>query len=232
MFNMKKSKPKIKSVPNKQLTAEIYFPTVVYTIEKPEFLPDVKMVCESALTALKAANPQPDEIYPVYQTSNLLGDIRIHEFAQYIADTSWDILQSQGYAMDNIRTTITELWCQEHCKYSGMDEHVHGFGAQLIGFYFLEAPEGSSNIIIHDPRSSKRQINLPEENMSNATAASLAINFKPTPGFLFFANSWVPHSFGRHASEKPIRFIHFTIGVYTAENTNTASVPMPAAEIV
>jgi hypothetical protein len=223
-------KPKDNSEPNQQLTAEIYFPTVVYTIEKLEFLEGVKAIAESALMTLKATNPHPNELYPVYQTPTLLGDIRIQAFAQYIADTSWDILQSQGYAMDNIRTIITELWCQEHYKYSGMDEHVHGFGAQLIGFYFLETPEGSSKILIHDPRPSKKQINLPEQNMFNATAASLDINFTPKPGLLFFANSWVPHSFSRHTSEKPIKFIHFTIGVQTVEDTTT--VPMPTAEII
>jgi hypothetical protein len=217
-------------VSNQQLSAEIYFPTVAYSIDKPEFLPQVKAASESALTMLKIANPKVNDIYPLYQTPNLLGDMRIQEFAQYIADTGWNILQSQGYDMTNLRTTITELWCQEHYKHSGMDEHVHGFGAQIVGFYFLETPEDCSKIVMHDPRPSKKQINLPEANMFNATAASLAVNFTPRPGMLFFANSWVPHSFSRHAGEKPIKFIHFTLGVQAAEPA--VSAPMPSAEIV
>jgi hypothetical protein len=113
-----------------------------------------------------------------------------------------------------------------------MDEHVHGFGAQLIGFYFLETPEDCSKIVMHDPRPGKKQINLSEENIFNATSASLAINFTPKPGLLFFANSWIPHSFSRHASEKPIKFIHFTISSRAAEETNTTSTSTPTAEII
>jgi hypothetical protein len=49
--------------------------------------------------------------------------------------------------------------------------------------------------------------------MANVTYASNAVNFTPEPGLLFFANAWLPHAFSRHAAAKPIRFIHFTLGV-------------------
>jgi hypothetical protein len=158
-------------------------------------------------------SPQPDEIHPVYQTANMIGETRLHEMMKFITATGWNILQSQGYAMDNLSVYFMELWGHEHHKYSSMDEHIHGGNAQLVGFYFIDCPEESSHIVIHDPRPGKKQINLPEAAVGAPTYASTALNFKPEPGLLFFTNSWLPHAFTRNASEKPTKFLHFTLGV-------------------
>jgi hypothetical protein len=54
------------------------------------------------------------------------------------------------------------------------------------------------------------------------------INFTPKPGMLIFANSWLAHSFTRHAADLPIKFVHF--------NLSTISVPqacaIPQAEVI
>jgi hypothetical protein len=105
------------------------------------------------------------------------------------------------------------MWTQEHHKHSAMDAHVHGYGSQIVGFYFLETPEGGSNVVFHDPRAAKVQIDLPEQDMNNATPASKMINFTPKPGLMIFANSWLMHSFTRHAAELPIKFVHFNLTV-------------------
>jgi hypothetical protein len=108
-----------------------------------------------------------------------------------------------------------------------MDQHIHANGAQLVGFYFIDTPENCSRPVLHDPRMGKVQVNLPEGNMQNVTPASNMVNFEPKPGLLMFTNSWLPHSFTRHGSDEPIRFIHFTIGV----NYNQMCKP-PAAEVI
>ena len=118
------------------------------------------------------------------------------------------------------------MWTQEHYKHSSMEQHVHGYGAQIVGFYFLEVPEGSSRVIFHDPRAGKVQNDLPERDPNNASIASRMINFEPKPGLLMLTNSWLAHSFTRHASDKPIKFVHFNLNVQPA---NAAS---PAAEVV
>jgi len=83
--------------------------------------------------------------------------------------------------------------------------------------------------MFHDPRGGKVQINLPETDMSNATPASNTINFAPEPGMLIISNAWLPHSFGRHGSEKPIKFVHFNLSVrYNPPHTCAA----PAAEVI
>lgn len=211
-----------------QLQGWNYFPSVIYTIEKPEFLETIKEVSNERLKAAKA-NRKIDPIYPVMMTDNLFTDPRMAEFNQFVGQTSWNILQSQGYAMDNLNTSFESMWTQEHHKHSLMEQHVHGFGAQLIGFYFLEVPEKSSQVIFHDPRAGKVQGAIPEANMSMVTAASNAINFTPKPGLLMFANSWLPHSFGRHAANKPMKFVHFNMIVQLAQ---PVSCPAPAAEVV
>jgi hypothetical protein len=110
-----------------------------------------------------------------------------------------------------------------------MDQHVHGYRSQIVGFYFLETPEGGSNVVFHDPRAGKVQIDLPEQDVGMATAASKMINFTPKPGMMIFTNSWLAHSFTRHAAELPIKFVHFNLNVIPAPQ---AACPLPAAEIV
>jgi hypothetical protein len=65
--------------------------------------------------------------------------------------------------------------------------------------------------------------------MNMATPASKMINFTPKPGMMIFANSWLSHSFTRHAADKPIKFVHFNLTVIA--QPQVCAVP-PAAEIV
>jgi hypothetical protein len=109
-----------------------------------------------------------------------------------------------------------------------MDEHIHANGAQITGFFFLETPKDCSKVVLHDPRPGKKQINIAETNSQNATAASTAIVFAPTPGMILLTNAWLPHSFSRHGAAKPIKFIHFTLGV----QYHVPSSPVPAVEII
>jgi uncharacterized protein (TIGR02466 family) len=213
-----------------EIMVEAYFPALVYTLQKPEFLANVKQVCLDALETRKKVQSQLDELYPAYMTDNLFNDVRITDFAKFVAETAWNILEGQGHFTQGMTTVFQELWCQEHYKHSAMDEHIHGRGAQLVGFYFIDTPENCSRPVLHDPRSGKTQINLPEADMSKVTPASDKVNFQPKPGMLIFTNSWLPHSFSRHGSDEPLRFIHFTIGVQYAEPQQAC--PAPTAEVI
>ena len=62
-----------------------------------------------------------------------------------------------------------------------------------------------------------------------ATPASKMINFTPKPGMMIFANSWLAHSFTRHAAELPIKFVHFNLTVIS--QAKTCAIP-PAAEVI
>ena len=202
-----------------------YFPSSVYVAQKPEFLESVTEVSEEALSKI---THDVHELYPMHNTDNYVGDPRLVEFVKCLWQNGWDILQSQGYAMDNFNVVVDAVWTQEHHKHSLMEQHVHGGGSQLVGFYFLETPEGCSRAMFHDPRGGKVQISLPEANMGNATPASNIINFLPEPGMMLISNAWLPHSFGRHGSDKPIKFVHFNLSVQYAPQVCSTS----AAEVI
>jgi len=214
-------------VQNTQLQVAYHFPCPIYLIERPDFLEVVNTVSEEALATAKKEQTL-NEIYPVHMTGSYFGDPRMASFSEFVGATAWNILNEQGYAMQDKVVQFTEMWTQEHHKHSAMDQHVHGFGSQIVGFYFLETPENCSKVVFHDPRAGKIQINLPEQEVSNATLASKMINFDPKPGMMIFANSWLAHSFSRHASEQPIKFVHFNLTVIQQPQ----SCPAPAAEIV
>jgi uncharacterized protein (TIGR02466 family) len=208
-----------------------YFPSVIYTIDKPEFLDSIEPVSQEYLDVSRN-NQQFNDIYPVYQTQSFQTDPRVTDFVRFIGQTSWDILAGQGYNMAPLHTFITELWCQEHLKFSGQEEHLHGHGNQISGFYFLQVPDDAPRTAIFDPRPAKQYANLPETDMSKATYASHAINFLPKRGQFMFMNSWLPHGFTKNPSEQPFRFIHFNIGIIPAPvNQQTPQTPMQQSQV-
>lgn len=197
------------------------FPSIVVTAFKPEFLEAVNAVSDEQLAQ------QPDdinEIYPAKMSGDFSQDPRLADFCTFIGKSAWEILRNQGHDMQNASTFFTEMWTQEHHKHSLMEQHVHGNGAQLVGFYFLETPENCSKALFYDPRPGKVQINLPEADMSEITPASNMIGFEAKPGTMIFANSWLPHGFTRHGSDEPIKFVHFNINVEYA--------PAQTAEVI
>jgi uncharacterized protein (TIGR02466 family) len=215
-------------VQNTQLQVAYHFPCPIYLIERPDFLDVTKEVSEEALEVQRKQRTL-DDIYPVYMTGNYFNDPRMDKFSEFVGATAWNILNEQGYAMQDKAVQFTEMWTQEHHKHSAMDPHVHGFGSQIVGFYFLETPENCSRVVFHDPRAAKVQIDLPEQDMNMATPASKMINFEPKPGLMIFANSWLMHSFSRHAADLPIKFVHFNLTVIPTQQT--CNIP-PPAEIV
>ena len=212
-----------------QLKVAHYFPTVIYTIERPDFLESITLVSEEALAVQRDAHGIND-IYPMVMSSSYFADSRVKDFAEFVGATAWNILSEQGYAMQDKMVQFTEMWTQEHHKHSSMDQHVHGYGSQIVGFYFLETPENCSRVVFHDPRAGKVQIDLPEQEEQMATPASKMINFTPKPGLMIFANAWLAHSFTRHAADQPIKFVHFNLTVGMAQN-QSCNVP-PAAEVI
>ena len=209
-----------------QLQVAYHFPCPIYIIERPDFLEAVHTVSEEALDVQRKERDL-NEIYPVYMTGSYFADPRVSAFTEFVGGTAWNILNEQGCAMGDKAVSFTEMWTQEHHKHSAMDAHVHGYGSQIVGFYFLETPEGGSNVVFHDPRAGKVQIDLPEQDMSAATPASKMINFTPKPGMMIFANSWLSHSFTRHAADLPIKFVHFNLTVIHQPQT----CPAPAEVI-
>lgn len=209
-------------VQKSQLQVAFHFPCPIYLVERPDFLEVVQEVSEENL-ALKRQIHEPNEMYPVCMSGSYYADPRLTKFSEFIGLTAWNILTEQGYAMSDKVVQFTEMWTQEHHKHSAMDVHVHGSGSQIVGFYFLETPENCSRVVFHDPRANKVIIDLPEQDSNAATAASRFINFEPKPGLMLFTNSWLAHSFTRHAAATPIKFVHFNLTVTSTPQGDTAA---------
>ena len=205
-----------------------YFATPVYITQQPQFLEVVKAIAADSIAQVHG-DKKPDKIHPVRMSGNMLEDERIAPFAEFIANTAWNILASQGFAMDGFSTSFTELWCQEHYQTSSMEYHTHPGGNFLVGFYFLDVPDGAPPVVIHDPRPGRVMLSLPEADPSQAALSSTMINFKPQPGMVMFAPAWLAHSFGRNASKKPFRFVHFNL---TVHQTAPVVCPVSSAEVV
>lgn len=213
-----------------QVAVATHFPCPIYVIDRPDFLAAVQVVSEDSLVAAREAR-RLNDIYPVMMGNSYHNDPRIKTFGEYVAATAWNILDSQGYAMQHFNAFFESMWTQEHHKQSSMEQHVHGGGIQIVGFYFLEVPDGSSRVVFHDPRPGKVMGDLPQKDISQATPASQMINFEAKPGRLIFSNAWLPHSFTRHAGDKPLKFVHFNLGVMYS-NPQAQTCQAPAAEVV
>lgn len=199
-----------------------YFPTKIYAVKKPEFLEVVKKVSDSYLA--QARERMGEGQHMTVMTDTFAHEPELSGFAEYVSQTAWNILQSQGYAMDSLVTFFTEMWTQEHNPFSDMGYHVHNLGSQITAFYFLDVPQGGCQLLIHDPRPTKAMINLPEADNKLVSMATGHIVFTPEVGTLFLTNSWLPHSFSKNMSMESTRFVHMNLGVMVGE--------APQAEVI
>jgi uncharacterized protein (TIGR02466 family) len=210
------------------LTPHEHFPSVVYSIEKPEYLDTVRKVSQRYLALRKKSEPKLNPMHPV-QTNGYAHEPELAEFTGYIAQVAWTILNDQGHDVANLGTYIQEMWTQEHNQYNGHDEHIHSRGAQITGMYILDCPEDTCKVAVHDPRYGRNQINLPEADLNKITLASSTALFIPKPGMFYFFNSWLPHSVTRNDKKTPTRLVHFNLGVRELP-AKTASSPAPTTE--
>jgi len=196
-----------------QLEEINYFATTIYAVEKTEFLDPIRAISNKYLEESKNCLGKNMTV----MTQNFSNDPEALEFAQYVSQTAWNILASQGYAMNDGVTYFTEMWTQEHNFQSSMEQHFHGNGAQISAFYFLEVPDNACKLLVYDPRAAKVIINLPQADADKMTPASPFGVFTPKEGVIIFTPAWLPHSFSRNMnSEKPMKFVHMNISVAPA----------------
>lgn len=186
------------------MRVELLFPSAVARGEYPEFLDSAKAVLAEHLARVKP------NIWNVCQSDSMFDD-RLSGLLSLIARESFQMLSDQGYDMAQSQTSVTEFWGQEFLMHGQHMEHIHSRGAQITGFYFVEAPENSAIPIVFDPRPGKRQISLAQSNQAEVSYASEQVVFNVGAGDLLLFNSWLPHGFTRHESDVPFRFIHFNV---------------------
>lgn len=190
------------------IIASVAFETIVYSAEKPEFIAPVREVALETLAHRKTAG----DVHPMKMGGSMEQDPRIQDFTQFTAVTAGNILADQGYNTTGLGAYFESMWCQEHDKTSGMEQHTHP-QVLIVGFYFLDVPDNSSVLTFHDPRPGKVATPLGISVPDDVTMASNALHVIPKPGLLVFTNSWLPHSVARNRSDLPLRFVHFNIGL-------------------
>ena len=199
---------------------DYHFASPVFRYSKPEFLNSVNMVFNEYINNVRR-DKNPNDPYPGIMTELISKDERIEDFLKYVSDITWDVLNKQGYNMDLFYTDASEMWGQYHPRTSSMEKHSHGHGTYLTGFYFLDTPDDSSTMFIHDPRSVKVHSGLPTRDGADLTLAHNYVFYKPKQGDLIFTNSWLEHSFTRNASNYPYKFIHINIKVVPRQNISS-----------
>jgi uncharacterized protein (TIGR02466 family) len=181
---------------------DLLFPTPVYSAFDLDNVDLVKKVAEDS-----QYHRQSDE----KMSGTFFHDERIFDFAKYILQSSWDILKRQGYLMENYQTVYESMWLQTYEKHSYMEHHTHGNGNQIVGFYFLEVPENSIQLLFHDPRAGKLQMDLDETDVTHVTHGSKFVVINPKVGQLILTPSWLAHSITANQSDELVKFVHLNI---------------------
>jgi hypothetical protein len=192
-----------------------YFVTPIYAIKAPQFLNVVRKI---SMAYLQASRTEINKM--TVMTGNFSHEKEIEPFSQYVSQTVWNILNSQGINMDSLATFFNEMWCQEHNYQSAIDTHMHGNGSCMSVFYFLDMPVGACQMIIHDPRPAKVITTLPFKDDQKECLGSNQIVFTPQEGILLFAPPWLPHQFTRNNAADSVRFVHMNLGVAAAPQQN------------
>jgi uncharacterized protein (TIGR02466 family) len=193
------------------------FSTPVYFSEKKEWVEKLNKLSDPYIIEVREENKilNKKDFIKVHHSNSLIQDINFEEFLNYINANAFDILNNQGFNLDDYLLYTTELWVQEFPNLGGGNHspHVHWNG-HISGFYFLKCSDKTSFPIFHDPRSGRMMNLLPEKDQSQATLASSSINFKLEPGTFVFFNSYLQHEFAVDHGIEPFRFIHFNIQAF------------------
>jgi len=207
-----------------------YFTTPVYAVKKPDFLPAVRAVSTKYLDKSRAQKKTKRPI--TVMSANYSHEKSIAEFAQYVTQTAWNILNAQGYNVDAKVTYFMEMWSHEHNHMSHIDPHIHHNGSQISAFYFLDVPQNGCKLVIHDPREAKQIVSLPEKTPKNVTPAANQVVFNPEAGTLILFNAWVRHSLTRNLNKTaPLRFVHMNLSVApTPSSTSKKNQPPKPVE--
>lgn len=199
-----------------QLKEAHYFASPIYVVQKPEFLDAVRTVSLRYEDVSRDYQKNPTTL----MTSTYAHEPELEEFSRYVSQTAWNILESQGYNMEDLVTFFTEMWTQEHGHTSSMETHIHGRGVQISAFYFIEVPKDSCKLVLHDPRQAKVIINLPEKDANKITMGSHQIVLTPEVGTMIFVNAWLPHSLTQNMNQEPMKFVHMNLSVALSQEPN------------
>jgi len=111
------------------------------------------------------------------------------QFTDIIKKHSSEYMASLGYDL-SVDEFEVYLFASEMTAGDKHALHTHQ-NSILSGVFYLEVPEGSSNIVFHDPRPFRKFVNYP--TLKNTEVTWDQIFFKPEKGLLLLWESWIEH---------------------------------------
>lgn len=134
---------------NLPLKVDNLFCTPVYSLLMPTFLNEINKISDRYIDEAKKNNEKIIEErnkfmgkdlkdFAVVHHSAFMGnDPELKEFKAFIKDTSYTILNEQGYDLSGHKLYFKDLWVQEFPKAGGGEHwpHVHE-SSHISGFYF------------------------------------------------------------------------------------------------
>jgi uncharacterized protein (TIGR02466 family) len=209
---------------NTPLKFDYCFPTPIYYVEIQNYLNLLNKISDEYIKKTKKENnlkiknrnkkfkKDIKDHGMSHNSISMINDIRIKEFQNFIKESSFTILENQGYDMSNHKLFFSEMWVQEFAEVGGghHETHIHS-NNHISGFYFLKCSENTSKPVFHDPRPGKLMTDLPKKNVLNIDFSTNKMFYNIKPGTLMFFNSYLPHQFEVDNGIDPFRFIHFNL---------------------
>ncbi len=186
------------------MEAFVYFPTIVYREEHPDWVGYTLQVVQKYYDAVQNDSAMA-------QTMHMANDPDLKFLVDYLLLAGDTILREQGYDMDKYELYLSGLWGQDVKCTGGTNVHVHK-NSQICGWFFLETPEGGSYPVYHDPRMNKQMVELDYVQGTELTNASSFVHFNNVKaGTFLFANSWMQHQLTQNTSQAQTKSVHFII---------------------
>ena len=191
-----------------------YFPTVIWSEEKPEFVKSLNKASNKYILDARKRNKDYIKKYGdfgnSYHSTPLTADNNFLDFKNYIGQKCYDFLVDQEYNMDLYRLMFSEMWVQEFSKNGGGHNatHIHS-NQHVCGLYFLKCSKKTSYPVFYDPRLGVRTTKL--KNKKQSFMSGEAVHFDPVPGSLVIFPGYLEHEFVIDFGKEPFRFIHFNL---------------------
>lgn len=190
-----------------------YFQTPIYREEKPEWVSQTSRAFEKHYEAEKARVQFSNKFIPVVQTANANTDPELEFLIDYFGSTAVQLLEQQGYQLNEYKFYVSGMWGQEFYQFGSNDLHVHPH-TQMCGLYFLNTPNDGAYPVFSDPRAGKAMTEFFMVDYDNVYLGTPKVHFNNVvPGTFMFFNAWVPHEITLNKTTEPTRFIHFLLSI-------------------
>jgi uncharacterized protein (TIGR02466 family) len=174
------------------------FPTQVFHLDLPDPT-DLNTNLLRSVDLLKLTDPGVVK-------SNVKGwhsddKILLHhpDFAELLAIVNGAVIEACSDLKWNINLRVSNCWITVSPPGASNTAHTHP-GSILSGVYYIQAPTGSSPLVLHDPRSAKVHCIPQGQPATPSTADKISLEVKT--GRLFLFPGWLTHSVAGNTTEK------------------------------